>query len=111
MDLNKFVKTQDTLNNLADILEKLYMNDPIKQNEDAFNELTERTFSALQETDDNIDTMINDEDMVNSIISIGEQDPMAAIKDMVHIMVHSVIAKQSIVIDQLLMKIEDLERE
>ena len=109
MDLNNFVKTQDTLNNIADILEKLYMNDPIMTNEEAFNELTERTYNLLMETDDQIDVMLNDQELLDSIEAVDVSAPIEAIKDIIHIMVHSTIAKQSIIIDHLLNKIEELE--
>ena len=109
MDLNNFVKTQDALNNIADILEKLYISDPIIKNEDAFNELTERTYNMLLETDDHMDIMLNDSEIVTVVESIGEEAPVEAVKDMIHIMIHSTMAKQSIIIDQLLMRIEELE--
>lgn len=109
MDLNNFVKTQDTLNNIADILEKLYMSDPIMTNEEAFNELTERTYNLLMETDDQIDVMLNDQELLDSIEAVDGSEPIEAIKDIIHIMVHSTIAKQSIIIDHLLNKIEELE--
>jgi len=109
MDLNNFVRTQDALNNIADILEKLYISDPIIKNEDAFNELTERTYSMLVETDEHMDMMLNDSEMMEIVEALGEEDPVETVKDMLHIMSHSTMAKQSIIIDQLLMKIEALE--
>lgn len=110
MDLNNFVRTQTVLNNIADILEKLYISDPIIQNEEAFNELTERTYNMLLETDENIEIMVNDQEILDSLAAIDEEEnPLETVKDMAHIMIHSTMAKQSIIIDQLLMKINELE--
>lgn len=102
-----FVKTQDALNNISDTLKQMYLDDPLFGTPEALQTLTERTYEVMEHTDAYENQLANDTSVINTAKKL-DMTLQEVINDISFVMLYSTIAKQSLIIEQLTIRLEEL---
>lgn len=109
--LHNFTQEQHALNNISDMLTYIFNEDPILEDTDAFNELTKRTLDLMKNTDDYGYQLSKNDLFLDAISDNGDTDVNGVIEDITYVLLHSTIARQSLVIDKLSEMLGELPEE
>ncbi len=107
--MKSFMKEQQTLNGVAEILKYVFENDDSFNDDEEFAELTNRTINLLKITTKCEDELSKDKEFNRLLRTIGV-DEKTTTKDLTNLILHATIGKQSMVIDRLVSIIKDLEQ-
>lgn len=106
--LRNFTQEQQALNNIADMLNYLFEGDLIKNDQEAFDELTQRTLDLMKQTDSYEHDLREDPTFLKTIAEAADVGVEEVIDDLTYVLLHSALAKQSIVIERLASMLDDL---
>lgn len=105
---SNFVQRQAALNNISDTLKQLYIDDELFNTPEAFAALTERTMEVMEHTDSYEAQLASDPNIINTAKKLM-MPVEEVVVDISFVMLYSTIAKQSIIIEQLTNRLEELD--